>query len=314
MSVLLLILGLILFIMLVVVHEFGHFIAARRNGVEVEEFGIGFPPRAWSKKTKSGFIFSLNWLPLGGFVRLKGEHDADTRPGTYGAAKLWTKVKIMVAGVGMNLLTAFVLFTILALAGMPKLIDNQFTVKNDTKTLQSQVLIAYIEPDSPAKLAGLQDRDQLLAIGSVNGRQTAVISQDQLPKLTKALAGQNVTIDYRREGQFRQATVALRTANEVQSSQNTSNPKGYLGISPTEYTLRRSTWSAPVVATGTISQLTALTVKGLGQALHGLGSIIAGLVTNNHTARQAGQSKASQDVSGPVGIFYILKQGSKLGV
>src|SRR3989344_5871180 len=105
MTIILLILGLLLFVGLVVVHEFGHFIMARRGGVEVEEFGIGFPPRAKILGRKNGTTFTLNWLPLGGFVKLKGENDADTAPGSLGAAKLNTKIKIMLAGVGMNLLT-----------------------------------------------------------------------------------------------------------------------------------------------------------------------------------------------------------------
>ena len=74
MAILVLVISLLLFVSLVVVHEWGHFIAARRGGVEVEEFGIGFPPMAWSKKLKSGLLLSINWLPLGGFVKLKGEN------------------------------------------------------------------------------------------------------------------------------------------------------------------------------------------------------------------------------------------------
>src|SRR6266581_4953519 len=112
MGIFLLVIGILLFIGLVVVHEFGHFIAARRNGVEVEEFGIFFPPRLYRRKTKAGWDFTINLLPLGGFVRLKGEHDSDTKPGTFGAASLWVKSKIMAAGVAMNLVTALVLFTI----------------------------------------------------------------------------------------------------------------------------------------------------------------------------------------------------------
>lgn len=314
MSVFLLILGLVLFVLLVVVHELGHFYAARRNGVEVEEFGIGFPPKAWSRKTKSGFLFSVNWLPLGGFVRLKGEHDADTAPGSFGAAKLSSKVKIMLAGVGMNLLTAFVMFSILALIGMPKLIDNQFSVPSDTKTLQSQVIVAQVEANSPASKAGLQSRDRILSIEDSDGPQMSVPSQGELPKLTKTLAGQEVIITIRRNGETKQVTTKLRSQEEVESSLKTSNPKGYLGIAPAEYTLRRATWSAPVVAGGTITQLTVLTMKGIGQAIKGLGSIIAGAVTGNQAARQAGQSAASKDVSGPVGIFFVLKQGSSLGL
>ena len=85
------IIGLVILVLLVVVHELGHAIAARRNGVVVEEFGIGFPPRAWAKKLKNGIVFTLNWLPIGGFVRLKGEYDAAGEPGDYGAATFWQK-------------------------------------------------------------------------------------------------------------------------------------------------------------------------------------------------------------------------------
>src|SRR3989344_3348028 len=76
-------LGFLLFVGLVLVHEWGHYLAAKRNGVKVEEFGLGFPPRAWGKKRKDGMILSLNWLPIGGFVKLKGEHDADTATGSW---------------------------------------------------------------------------------------------------------------------------------------------------------------------------------------------------------------------------------------
>ena len=64
--------GLVVLVLLVSVHELGHALVARRNGVVVEEFGIGFPPKAWAKKLKNGVLFSLNWLPLGGFVKLQG--------------------------------------------------------------------------------------------------------------------------------------------------------------------------------------------------------------------------------------------------
>src|SRR3546814_13675145 len=141
MSVFLFILGIVLFIGLVIVHEWGHFIAARRNGVEVEEFGLFFPPRAKVLKKKNGTEYTLNWLPLGGFVRLKGENDADRRPGTFGAASTWAKTKIMTAGVAMNLLVAFLVLTVLALIVMPTISEKQFTVASDTTFSPTEPLI-----------------------------------------------------------------------------------------------------------------------------------------------------------------------------
>ena len=108
-------------------------------GVDVEEFGIGFPPQAWGKKLKSGMLFTINWLPLGGFVKLKGEHDEDKAKGAYGSASLWAKTKIIGAGVVMNLFVAILMFTLLALIGMPKIIDNQFTVTSDTTVVKNEV-------------------------------------------------------------------------------------------------------------------------------------------------------------------------------
>src|SRR6478609_7451665 len=100
------IVGLFVLIFLVVVHELGHALVARRNGVVVEEFGIGFPPKAWGKKLKNGVLFTLNWLPLGGFVKLQGEHDSAKKKGDYGAATFWVKTKILFAGVLVNWVVA----------------------------------------------------------------------------------------------------------------------------------------------------------------------------------------------------------------
>lgn len=313
MSIVLLVVGIILFIGLVVIHEYGHFIVARRNGVEVEEFGIFFPPRLYKRKTKGGWDFTINAIPLGGFVRLKGEHDSDTAPGTFGAASLWVKSKIMAAGVVMNFITALVLFTIIALVGMPKLVDNQFTVKSDTHLISQKVLVGYVEPGSPAAKAGLKPNDEITDLRQPGYSPVAVTSAKQMPTVTRKFAGQTVDVFYVRGGQENQARLTLLSAKVVAASQKTDNPKGYLGISPTDFHLQRSTWSAPIVAVGFSAQVTALTFQGLGHALGGLGSLIAGAATGNTAARQHGQTNASSQVAGPVGIFEILKEGSFLG-
>ncbi|HUC89804.1 MAG TPA: M50 family metallopeptidase [Patescibacteria group bacterium] len=304
MSVILLILGLLLFIGLVVFHEFGHFLTARRNGVTVEEFGIGFPPRAWKRKTKKGFIFSLNWLPIGGFVKLKGENDSATEPGSFGAATFGVKTKIMLAGVTMNLLAAFVIFMALAWVGMPQMLDNQFSVKSDTKIIRSEVLAGYIQPGSPAAKAGLQSNDQLISMRSNKTGEITYFNQDEsfkqasissaakLPVLTKKYAGQTVKITYKHQGTKHTAEVTLRSEQQAKGS-------AYLGLTPATLELTRATWSAPVEAVGMMGQFTAATFKGIGTAVTAL--------------FQGDTTKASEQVSGPVGIIVVLRDGSLLG-
>lgn len=301
MGALLLIIGLILFVGLVIVHEYGHYKAARRGGVKVEEFGIGFPPKAKTLGHKHGTEYTLNWLPLGGFVRLKGEHDADTEPGSYGAARLSTKVKILLAGVFMNLVTALGILTILALVGMPKLFDGQFSVESDTTTVRQDVLVGYVEPDSPAAKAGIKQGDSLFAISKTDGSGEVfhIDSADQLPEITEKLAGQMVAMTIINGDSTEMVDVQLRTFEEVEASKNTDDPKGYLGIAPSEYTLRRSTWSAPIVAIGTAGEFTWLTLKGIGTAL-------SDLFTGN-------ASQAADQVAGPVGVFVLLRDGTLLG-
>lgn len=319
MTIFLLILGLIFFIGLVVAHEFGHYIMARRNGVDVEEFGIGFPPRAKLLTTKKGTQYTLNWLPLGGFVKLKGEHDSDTTKGSFGAASIGAKIKIMLAGVVVNLGLAILLLTILAATGLPVLInkdnqnEDQFTVASDEHIASKQVLINYVEKNSPAERAGLKPLDLVESIGTVTN-QEPITDYQQLREKTKSFAGKTAVLHYQREGKHQQATIHLRTATEVAASLKTSEPKGYVGIALANYQVNRYTWSAPVVAVGLTGQLTKLTFKGLGTAVKGLGGLIAGLATQNTAARQHGQTKATEQVSGPLGIYFLLQAGAHQGI
>lgn len=307
----LLILGLILFILLVVVHEYGHFLVAKRNGVDVEEFGVGFPPKLYGRKMGKGIFegyYTLNLLPLGGFVKLKGEHDADTEKGTYGSVSTPAKMRIMLAGVVMNLAAALALFTIVAWVGMPQLVDNQFTVKSDTTIIRSNVIASYVGSDSPAAKAGIQSGDIITALDG----QT-ITTQEQLREATKSHAGQMVTIDYIRKGDTASTQAQLLSADEVNTSLKTDNPKGYLGVSPTEYKLARSTWSAPIVAIGVSAQFTKLTLVGLANAIGHISKALASAVTGQGQQAKEQASEASENVSGPVGIFAILQQGSALG-
>src|SRR6266496_6356383 len=211
------ILGLLILVFLVVIHELGHAIAARRNGVVVEEFGIGFPPKAWAKKLKNGVLFTVNWLPLGGFVRLKGEHDAATKKGDYGAATYWQKTRILLAGVAINWLVAAGILTILAWVGLPKILSNQFSIPGDTTVTKQPVEITYVAKDSPADKAGLKVGDKVLRFAG-----EPVPAAENLSNQTKAKKGQQVEVIYSRKGVEGSAAVELRSDNQ--------NEQGYLGV------------------------------------------------------------------------------------
>lgn len=294
--------GLIILILLVVIHELGHGIVARRNGVVVEEFGVGFPPRAWGKKVKNSVLgkdvlISLNWLPLGGFVKLQGEHDSATGKGDYGAATYWQKTKILLAGVVMNWLAAIVLFTILALVGLPKILPNQFSVPNDTVTTVEPLKIGQVESDSPAQKAGLENGDEILLVGNDDVQSSA-----ELAEATKANKGKKITITYSRGEKEFTVPVTLRDAN--------SPDKGFLGVRTTQRMSEiRATWSAPIVGFVTTVQLTGETFASLGKLVVSLGEGIGSRFTSDESARKSGDEAlafASNSVSGPVGILGVI--------
>ena len=295
--ILLVIGGLLILTFLVVIHELGHAIVARRNGVVVEEFGIGFPPRAWGKKLKNGVLFSLNWLPLGGFVKLKGEHDEATGKGSYGSASMWQKSKILLAGVTMNWLFAAFIFMILSVVGLPKLLPNQFEVAGGTTTKTSAVTIDEVGDKTPAAKLGLKVNDKITQVNGV-----AIKDSDQLRALTKKDAGQTVEVTYQRGKATFTKAVTLNPASKAQH--------GYLGVSTSEKaTVYTAWWASPIEGVGLTAQFSWETIKGLGVLLAQLGQGIASKFVPDHTVQQNGQvalDAAGAGVSGPVGILFNL--------
>jgi regulator of sigma E protease len=192
-----------------------------------------------------------------------------------------------------------VMLTASAAIGIPKLLPNQFTVQKDTKIVRQSVYIGFVEKNSPAEAAGIAAQDRLVSI-TYKGKTTPITAPAQLSGLTEQLAGQSVQVSLKRDGQDKYAFVTLRGLDEVDASQKTDKPKGYLGVSPSEYTLQRTTWSSPLVAAGLIKQITAETFRGLGSAI--------GNLSHGRT------NKATEQVSGPVGVFVLLRDGSVLGI
>lgn len=353
------IVGLIVLMFLVTAHELGHFIVARRNGINVLEFGIGFPPRAiaWMKDKKTGkwrrlkryewakekntkvvvsdskatasavdandkkiaqrgMIFSLNWLPLGGFCQMDGESANDKRKGTFGKAGFFAKTKVLFAGVAMNWLVAFVILTVLAWTGMPEFLEGQFTVEADTRIEAIPVQITSVVEESPAEKAGLQTGDYIL---SVNGE--AVQYGSDITEINGAHAGEEVTYTVLRgatDACMRQNDCQDETCEcygqieyiEVVAQLNVADAEYLLGITmSSSETLSYSTWSAPIVGAGLTLQLTGETFRGVGSMIGNLVSGTARLFSTDSTVRESGQealSEVKDSVSGPVGIIGVL--------
>ena len=306
--------GVIVLLFLVVVHELGHAIVAKRNGVNVKEFGVGFPPKAASKKVAKSFLgknveYSINWLPIGGFVRLQGEFDSAKNKGDYGAASYWAKTRILFAGVLMNWLVAVILLTILAVVGMPKILENQFSIAGDTRSVVEQpaeITLTDIQVDSPAEQAGLRAGDQVKKISN-QPVETAAQMTDSLAEF----AGQEVAIAVDRDGELRTVMAELRDDSD----------QGLLGVSMTELRAQEklySTWSAPIVGVGLTAQLTGATFQGLGEMLVKLVTGTVDRFSSDEAVREQGSQKVgevSEGVAGPVGILgVIFPQMSQAGV
>jgi regulator of sigma E protease len=194
---------------LVVIHELGHFVTARLANIRVHEFGIGFPPRAKVLSSHGETLYTLNWLPIGGFVRLEGEDGDSDDPRSFTRAKLPVKLLVLLAGVGMNLVLALVIFT--ATAWFPgQAVELQF---------QS------VQADSPAAAAGLRPNE---AIVSIDGRyfdQFRVDGPEAMVQQLRSKAGQTVHLGViSTDGTVRDVTVTLRPPSQI------DDQHGALGI------------------------------------------------------------------------------------
>lgn len=176
------ILGFVIFLgILVFLHELGHYLTARLFKIEVEEFGLGFPPRMVRLFRRWGTDFTLNWIPFGAFVRPKGENDPAILDGL-GAANPWKRLVVMLGGPVMNLITGIFLFSLVfTQMGAP-----------DQKTVQ----IMEVSPESPAAMTGLMSNDILVEI---NGE--TIDSTQKLTELVQANKGKEINLVIKRSGE-----------------------------------------------------------------------------------------------------------------
>jgi regulator of sigma E protease len=256
---------------LVLVHELGHFVTARLAGVRVLEFGIGFPPRAKVLRSGGETLYTLNWLPIGGFVKLEGEDGDDSDdPRSFVRARLPTKLIILVAGVAMNLFIAFFIFTMISWLATP-LVGLKF---ND------------VQPNSPAATAGLQPGETIVAL---DGRRFEFFGQQQILTELRASAGKSVVLTIQHpDGSTADVPVALRPVDQIDSTH------GALGISSPD----GKPFEFPIAYEGH-DPITAIGL-GASQTEHWFGVILGGL--GDLASSFANDPTAPPPAAGPVGI------------
>ena len=276
---------IIIFSALIIAHEFGHFIVARRNGVKVDEFGIGFPPKIFSK-TKGGTEYSINLLPLGGFVRLKGEDGGDDAKDSFSSKSYKSKSKIIMAGVAVNFLIAYVIVVILLIVGIPALLPSGFVQFGPIKPSQIQtspLLTTAVSKNSAAEKAGITAGTEIIKL---NGE--SIKTTEDLQRLTKANAGNTVALETSKDGKLE--------TSQIQLSKDGKN--GYLGVTAQPIEIAKYNPLSAIVAAFVVTfQLAILTVSAFG-------SFIAGLFT---------KAQVSSDVAGPVGIVSIFGSVMQFG-
>lgn len=333
--------------LLVLSHEIGHFVAARKSGIATPEFGFGFPPRifgiqirretklkkiaeeetvsvdinggldasrksiiketvidekreidilvperkwrfVWGNRDlteedeKYGTVYSINWLPLGGFVKIKGENGESNDPNSFMAQKTWKKAVVIVAGVFMNIILAAVLFSIGYMIGLPTLTDNMEDV---SQIKDRKLTIMQILPGKPAEAAGLQPEDVIMNIGGLENPRLA-----EMQKYVDDHKAEEISMVIGRGGETFIKTIKPITYEET--------GKGGIGVGIAELGTVKYPWYRAIWR-GFID--TFVYIKEIFIAFYVL---IVGLFAG----RGAGEA-----VSGPIGIAVMTGQVAKMG-
>ncbi|MBI4280738.1 RIP metalloprotease RseP [Candidatus Uhrbacteria bacterium] len=268
--------------LLVFVHEFGHFMAARRLGVEVEEFGFGFPPRLWGIK-RGATIFSVNLIPLGGFVKLKGEQgeNADQKD-SFASQSIARRALIVAAGVLMNFLLAAMLFSIGFVGGLPQEVSE---LAAGARVEERRLVIGAVAEESPAAKAEFEAGDMIL---SVDGQ--TFDAEEVLRDYFQSHEGLALAIEVQRGDQ----KIVKAVTPEVLPQTGQPGLGVYLVlVGRVSYPWYLAPWRG----LETTADLTVSIVRVFG-------GVLRDLVT---------RGQIGEDVSGPVGIAVLTGRAAALG-
>ncbi len=308
---------LIILGLLVLSHEFGHFIAARKSGMKVYEFGFGFPPRMFGvqilkkvetqnpantrkkwrfiwggknveelSKEENGWapstVYSFNWLPLGGFVKIKGEEGGNEDEDSFVSKSFTKKAITLVAGVAMNILLAAVIFSVGFMIGSPQTVDD---LPSSTIIKDKKLQIMQILPDMPATKADIKVGDVVVKIGEI---ENPTVKQTQ---------------DYVDKNKNREIVLQIKRGDEIINKKITpieykDTGKGGIGVGLAEVGMVKYPWYKAIYK-GIVT-----TVLYLEAIMVGFYMLIKGLISG---------TGAGAAVSGPIGIAVMTGQIAELG-
>lgn len=266
--------------LLVLVHELGHFIVAQKNGIMVEEFGFGYPPRLFSIK-KGKTIYSLNLIPLGGFVKVLGEEHHEKikskyKKQSFTSKKPYQRVLVLLAGIIGNFLLGWILISYLFTQGVP--------------APTNKVIIEEVQKNSPAEKAGISPNDIIIKIISVNKQSFSIKSTDDFIALTKKSLELPLTLEIDHQGQILKKTVIPRKKPPV--------GQGPLGVIISSFIEKKYPWyQAPFY--------------GLLEAFNITKKIVVELFKTLFLFLTF--QKPSVEVAGPIGIAYFTGKVIKFG-
>lgn len=279
---------------LVMLHELGHFVAAKRAGIGVEEFGFGLPPRLWGKKIGET-IYSINWLPFGGFVKLVGEDPTDKRKNdknSYFIKPLTQRISVVIAGVFMNLILAVLIFYVVMFflgfkISVPLLVDHKFVLVDQTK----QVLIADVAPGSVADKAGIKSGESVF---SADGQKISGI--EELQSVIRANGDKQVSLVVENPVNNKQRTVTVTPTY----SEEIKAPA--VGIALGELAVLNYRTPLQKIFSGFTHSYNTIVYSG---------KIFGQLIS--YAVRSHDITVVKEGVSGPVGIAQITGQAISLG-
>lgn len=286
---------IVVLLVIVLVHECGHFIVAKKSGIRVDEFGFGFPPRLFGKKIGET-LYSINLFPIGGFVRIFGETpDEDSLEGPDASRSMvrkpkWIQAMVLSAGVAMNFLLAWVLFVSIFIMGAPYSVTDELPAGGVIEN--PKLTVTYVEPDSPADMAGLKPGDSIVWLRSIDNNPITDPTDVDVQQFVSLHPHDPITVAYKRGD-------ADMNAVEVTPQHSERLGRSAIGITMDNVgKLHVPLHRAFIEGTKTTGTMTVAVAVGLFDFFS---SVLTG-------------GADFESVSGPVGIVGIVGDAAELGI